>query len=642
DLISLILYIHDNAMMSFSKGNETATVRTGSGIRQGQSALHGYGWKRGAGQSGRRAKPAQTTPTSTVAPSQASTDMALDRSSKREGDAVTGPEEGRAKWQRGQGKGTQRPKGKRSQQQSWWEKDRGQRGYSKSNEDLKNVVKALGRLVLRQEDSLSVMQLDCQFVIFMKNKPDTDQAVNWSITNQLLSVGNHWWERKAQGPKALRQPLRTVLFSSWLTAIKYRINEFTSNPSVKDQDPLTVADTLQTLDQLQKIIIHPNVIGRFHPLRKLTEGMVSDVIPWTLEIQNRTQEAQAAYTLIGRLVRNGCTHLAASTLRPSKLGRSPLAIAVDKMHHDPAAFLHYLQPLIFTAGFGKRTRVADITPCRPVHGLSKLSPVLALRIHRFSEAIAATCCATILPIEHFRFRILEEISEYLAEIGSSGENARVINTLALDFTRNLTGADLLAFTREVLPYPNARQVEARLALEYPLLHASILASISAWRPFVEEFSGRNDEYHDAYWDSLDFEKEKHVTSVSYELLRLQLHEQTGEETAELLLQSSFETLSGFNEKLRLLFRLMQQPLQKSKILEYAKLGKTSSPPTSTMEIERAVQSLSSKKALPKGQAPAGFADDLHMHWVLDEPRHFRNACAQVGYILADLTEMGMQ
>ena len=39
---------------------------------------------------------------------------------------------------------------------------------------------------------------------------------------------------------------------------------------------------------------------------------------------------------------------------------------------------------------------------------------------------------------------------------------------------------------------------------------------------------------------------------------------------------------------------------------------------------------------------SGFADDLHMHWVLDEPRHFRNACAQVGYILADLTEMGMQ
>ena len=38
----------------------------------------------------------------------------------------------------------------------------------------------------------------------------------------------------------------------------------------------------------------------------------------------------------------------------------------------------------------------------------------------------------------------------------------------------------------------------------------------------------------------------------------------------------------------------------------------------------------------------GFADDLHMHWTFDEPRHFRNACVQVGFILTDLAEVGMQ
>ena len=38
----------------------------------------------------------------------------------------------------------------------------------------------------------------------------------------------------------------------------------------------------------------------------------------------------------------------------------------------------------------------------------------------------------------------------------------------------------------------------------------------------------------------------------------------------------------------------------------------------------------------------GFADDLHMHWTFAEPRHFRNACVQVGFILTDLAEMGMQ
>ena len=183
---------------------------------------------------------------------------------------------------------------------------------------------------------------------------------DWSVTAQLLSVGSHWKDRKEREPQSLSQPLRTVLFSSWLTTIKFRIGEIRSNSAIREQAvkmgiledenfpylqwspeetkhikveqaPLSMTDALQVVDQLQSLIIHPNTIGRFHPLRRLTPDMVSDVIPWTLEIQNRTQEAQVFYQLIGRLIRNGVTHLAASTLRPSKLGRSPLATAVDKM-----------------------------------------------------------------------------------------------------------------------------------------------------------------------------------------------------------------------------------------------------------------------------------------------------------------------
>ena len=37
----------------------------------------------------------------------------------------------------------------------------------------------------------------------------------------------------------------------------------------------------------------------------------------------------------------------------------------------------------------------------------------------------------------------------------------------------------------------------------------------------------------------------------------------------------------------------------------------------------------------------GFADDLHMQWTLEHPLHFRSACTQVGYILADLASIGM-
>ena len=223
-----------------------------------------------------------------------------------------------------------------------------------------------------------------------------------------------------------------------------------------------------------------DTIGRFHPLRKLSPEMASDVIPWTLEIQNKSQEAQAVYQLISRLVRSGVTHLAASTLRPSKLGRSPLATAVDKMplmhsilwasscsqdglcvdhaglfkflqwlsvqhkpqpiweniafraiakqwsqplrSQDPAAFLQFLQPMLFAGSTGlwqsraypePHSCVCEIVQCRKawpikmpevlspdspcslqsvisrwsdqpqVHGLSTSSPFVALQLQIF-------------------------------------------------------------------------------------------------------------------------------------------------------------------------------------------------------------------------------------------------------------------
>ena len=96
----------------------------------------------------------------------------MDQTAKRggENDDMDKEAQDRAKWHRGQGKGYQKSKNRSSQnprqeQKSWWEaKD--QCGYSKNSEaELKSVVKALGRLVLCQEDSLSVMHLGSQCVI---------------------------------------------------------------------------------------------------------------------------------------------------------------------------------------------------------------------------------------------------------------------------------------------------------------------------------------------------------------------------------------------------------------------------------------------------------------------------------------------
>ena len=97
------------------------------------------------------------------------------------------------------------------------------------------------------------------------------------------------------------------------------------------QEHLSYKDVVETLTSLKLLSIHPHVVARFHAMRKLTAEMTSEVVPFTLEIQNRSQESQQCFHLLGKLSRNSCTHLIAATLRPAKLGRSPLANTVDRL-----------------------------------------------------------------------------------------------------------------------------------------------------------------------------------------------------------------------------------------------------------------------------------------------------------------------
>ena len=103
---------------------------------------------------------------------------------------------------------------------------------------------------------------------------------------------------------------------------------------------------------------------------------------------------------------------------------------------------------------------------------------------------------------------------------------------------------------------------------------------AAWLPFVSESMGANDEYHNEFWATLATADEQKCLSISYGILQRQLYDSYDEETAGLLLQCSFEALARHNCKVRLVYRLMQ-PLQRSELLQYAKLGK--SPMVSTTE-----------------------------------------------------------
>ncbi|OLP96423.1 hypothetical protein AK812_SmicGene21348 [Symbiodinium microadriaticum] len=260
------------------------------------------------------------------------------------------------------------------QRQNWWGQqqrrshDRNERGTRQNWCDqgrdsgretaaLQELVAAMGRLTLRIEDSINVYNLDTSFMLFLQTK---ESEKGWTVTKELFTVAKEWNRQKSENAAALNQPMRTVLFHCLLSALKTRLRSMESDTEMclkakemgltdgthylylkwnqqdhryeRDaQEPLAHEKAVEIVDYLVQLTSFPDTIGKFHPLRKLTQTMESEVIPFSLHIQNRTQEAHQMYCLMRRLCRNGCLHLVGATARPTRLGRSPLAVHVDQL-----------------------------------------------------------------------------------------------------------------------------------------------------------------------------------------------------------------------------------------------------------------------------------------------------------------------
>ena len=268
------------------------------------------------------------------------------------------------------------PRGARGQQQrqNWWSQQprrtndradrssrqawRGQgRDQGQDLAALQDLVAAMGRLTLRIEDSLNVYNLDTSFMLFLQTK---ESEKGWTVTKELYAVAQEWNRQKAEDAATLSQPMRTVLLHCLLTALRTRLRNMESDTEMclkakemgltdgthylylkwnqkehryeRDaQEPLAHEKAVEIVEYLVQLTAFPDTIGKFHPLRKLTQTMESEVIPFSLQIQNRTQEAHQMYCLMRRLCRNGCLHLVGATARPTRLGRSPLAMHVEQL-----------------------------------------------------------------------------------------------------------------------------------------------------------------------------------------------------------------------------------------------------------------------------------------------------------------------
>ncbi|CAE7361097.1 unnamed protein product, partial [Symbiodinium sp. KB8] len=143
----------------------------------------------------------------------------------------------------------------------------------------------------------------------------------WSLTDNLYRVATEWNRKKEQSPESLTQPLRVVLLRSFLEVLYHKIEAMEEDQDLREkarelglvQDLGTapaypfLLDAKVVVKMLQNLTACPNVIGRFHTLHKLAPQHAAEVIPFSLQIQNRSAESQQMYMGFQRLSRSCAT-----------------------------------------------------------------------------------------------------------------------------------------------------------------------------------------------------------------------------------------------------------------------------------------------------------------------------------------------
>ncbi|OLQ02737.1 hypothetical protein AK812_SmicGene14373 [Symbiodinium microadriaticum] len=263
---------------------------------------------------------------------------------------------------------------RQGQQQSWrrtggyqqWPARRRDGGQGDRNEgrdakelrELKEVVKAMGRLSLRTEDALGAIHLDLEYILFLQTEASGNE---FAITQRLYNTAVQWNKQKEEQPESLTNPMRNILLYNLFTALLSQLESLEEDRTLMEKakakgliegttylylqwdhasrshvkasvQPLEHQEAVLAVKTLRYLATFPNVVARFHALRRMSEvSMGGDIIPFSLVVQNRTQESHQMWTLMSRLARNSIWHLVGGTARPAKMGRSPLARQLDRL-----------------------------------------------------------------------------------------------------------------------------------------------------------------------------------------------------------------------------------------------------------------------------------------------------------------------
>ena len=234
------------------------------------------------------------------------------------------------------------------------------------------AVRLMARLLLRHSHQMSIHRCESGFMLFLQAQGML------SLVPDLFQVTQVWKKAKAEQPETINLPLRAVLLKHILDVLLTRLeacqkseaslkearemlilDEGSNIPYLewnagqktlqirKDREPLPFEEAVGIIQELQKLVLLPLVVMRFHSTRKLVKEHKGDVLPMMLQLGHRTPEAQRAWAHMSRLAHSGLFRTCVLSLRGEKMGRNALEIALHKMISEPCAVCNCPTPQTF-------------------------------------------------------------------------------------------------------------------------------------------------------------------------------------------------------------------------------------------------------------------------------------------------------
>ena len=214
-------------------------------------------------------------------------------------------------------------------QNEWWKKAKNdfdeENKREKDVEEIRNLCVSLSRLVLRHDDQQAIDRTEKGFILFCQTNgmlsviPDMARCIEaWTkmkednptgltlprraaMLKQLLDLWFIRLEVVAETEESLSQAKNMLILNQAGQVPYLQYNRQTEQLEIKpDREPMELKTVLETIKELQDLVLLPNTTLRFHAARKLTSQRKGDIVPMMLEIGVRTREADRAWELLAR------------------------------------------------------------------------------------------------------------------------------------------------------------------------------------------------------------------------------------------------------------------------------------------------------------------------------------------------------